>query len=98
MTRPWLLLLTAGLFEVVWAVSLKAARGFTRPGPSALTLGAMAVSVWLLAQALRSFPVGTAYAVWTGVWLCGESRDVGRLISLARIVIGIVGLRLSAGR
>lgn len=108
MTRPWLLLLAAGLFEVVWAVSLKASRGFTRPGPSALTLGAMAVSIWLLAQALRSFPVGTAYAVWTGIgaagtalagiWLFGESRDVGRLVSLALIVIGIVGLRLSAGR
>jgi quaternary ammonium compound-resistance protein SugE len=107
-TRPWLLLIAAGLFEVVWAVSLKSARGFTRLGPSALTLGAMAVSIWLLAQALRSFPVGTAYAVWTGIgaagtamvgiWMFGESRDLGRLLSVACIVIGIVGLKLSAGR
>jgi quaternary ammonium compound-resistance protein SugE len=107
-TRPWLLLIAAGLFEVVWAASLKSARGFTRLGPSALTIGAMAVSIWLLAQALRSFPVGTAYAVWTGIgaagtalvgiWMFGESRDLGRLLSIACIVVGIVGLRLSAGR
>jgi len=102
------MLLAAGLFEVVWAVSLKATRGFTRPGPTVLTIAGMAVSFWLLAQALKSFPVGTAYAVWTGIgaagtalvgmWLLGESRDLGRLLSLACIVIGIVGLRLSAGR
>jgi quaternary ammonium compound-resistance protein SugE len=107
-TRPWMLLIAAGLFEVVWAVSLKSARGFTRLGPSVLTLGAMAVSIWLLAQALRSFPVGTAYAVWTGIgaagtalvgiWMFGESRDLGRLLSVACILIGIVGLKLSAGR
>ena len=108
MTRAWAMLIAAGLFEVVWAVSLKATRGFTRPGPTVLTVAGMAVSFWLLAQALKSFPVGTAYAVWTGIgaagtalvgmWLLGESRDLGRLLSLACIVIGIIGLRLTAGR
>jgi len=107
-TRAWAMLIAAGLFEVVWAVSLKATRGFTRPGPTVLTVAGMAVSFWLLAQALKSFPVGTAYAVWTGIgaagtalvgmWLLGESRDLGRLLSLACIVIGIIGLRLTAGR
>jgi len=102
------MLIAAGVFEVVWAVSLKATRGFTRPGPTVLTVAGMAVSIWLLAQALKSFPVGTAYAVWTGIgaagtalagmWLFGESRDVGRLLSLGLIVVGIVGLRLTAGR
>jgi quaternary ammonium compound-resistance protein SugE len=108
MTRAWAMLVAAGLFEVLWAVSLKATRGFTRPGPTVLTVVGMAISIWLLAQALKSFPVGTAYAVWTGIgaagtalvgiWLLGESRDLGRLLSLACIVIGIVGLRLTAGR
>lgn len=108
MTRAWVMLVAAGLFEVVWAVSLKATRGFTRPGPTVLTVVGMAVSIWLLAQALKSFPVGTAYAVWTGIgaagtalvgmWLLGESRELGRLLSLACIVIGIVGLKLTAGR
>jgi quaternary ammonium compound-resistance protein SugE len=107
-TRAWLMLVAAGLFEVVWAVSLKATRGFTRPGPTVLTVAGMVISFWLLAQALKSFPVGTAYAVWTGIgaagtalvgmWLFGESRDLGRLLSLACIVVGMVGLRLTAGR
>ena len=100
--------MAAGVFEVVWAASLKFTRGFTRPGPTALTLVAMAASIWLLAQALKLLPVGTAYAVWTGIgaagtalvgmWLFGESRDLGRLVSLACIVLGIIGLRLTAGR
>lgn len=108
MTRAWLLVGAAGLFEVVWAASLKSTHGFTRPVPSALTVVAMAASLWLLAQALKVLPVGTAYAVWTGIgaagtalvgiWLLGESRDAGRLVSLALIVAGIVGLRLTAGR
>jgi quaternary ammonium compound-resistance protein SugE len=108
MTRAWLLLVAAGAFEVVWAVSLKYTNGFTRLGPSLVTVAGMAVSFWLLSQALRSFPVGTAYAVWTGIgaagtalvgmWLLGEPKDVGRLVSLACIVLGIIGLRLSSGR
>jgi quaternary ammonium compound-resistance protein SugE len=107
-TRAWLMLIAAGGFEVVWAVSLKYTNGFTRLGPSVVTIAGMAVSFWLLSQALRSFPVGTAYAVWTGIgaagtalvgmWLLGEPKDLGRLVSLGFIVLGIIGLRLSAGR
>ena len=108
MTRAWLLLIAAGAFEVVWAVSLKYTQGFTRLGPSLITVAGMAISFWLLSLALRSFPVGTAYAVWTGIgaagtalvgmWLLGEPRDVGRLVSLGCIVLGIIGLRLTSGR
>ena len=108
MTRAWLMLIAAGAFEVVWAVSLKYTNGFTRLGPSLVTVAGMAVSFWLLSQALRSFPVGTAYAIWTGIgaagtalvgmWLLGEPKDLGRLVSLGFIVLGIIGLRLSSGR
>jgi quaternary ammonium compound-resistance protein SugE len=105
-TRAWTLLVIAGLFEVVWAVGLKHTAGFTRPGPTALTLAAMVVSIVLLAQALRSLPVGTGYAVWTGVgaigtalvgilWL-GEARDAARLVSIALIVAGLIGLKLAS--
>lgn len=107
MTRAWWMLIAAGAFEVVWAVSLKYTNGFTRLVPSVVTVVGMAVSFWLLAQSLRSFPVGTAYAVWTGIgaagtalvgmWLLGEPRDLGRLISLGCIVVGIIGLRLTWG-
>ena len=106
MTRAWLLLVAAGLLEVGWAIGLKYTEGFTRLVPSLLTLGAMAASFALLAQALRTLPVGTAYAVWTGIGavgtaivgilLLGESREVGRLVSIGLIVAGIVGLKVSA--
>jgi quaternary ammonium compound-resistance protein SugE len=105
-TRAWLFLVAAGVLEVAWAVGLKYTAGFTRLAPSLLTLGAMAASFLLLAQALRVLPVGTAYAVWTGIGavgtalvgmlVLGESREVGRLVSIGLIVAGIVGLRLSA--
>lgn len=108
MTRAWWMLISAGAFEVVWAVSLKYTNGFTRLVPSVVTVVGMAVSFWLLAQSLRSFPVGTAYAVWTGIgaagtalvgmWLLGEPRDLGRLVSLGCIVVGIIGLGLTWGR
>jgi quaternary ammonium compound-resistance protein SugE len=88
-------------------VSLKYTQGFTRLGPSVLTVAGMAVSFWLLSQSLRTFPVGTAYAVWTGIgaagtalvgmWLLGEPHNLGRLVSLGCIVLGIIGLRLSSG-
>lgn len=104
----WAMLLLAGLFEVAWAIGLKYTRGFTRPGPSAWVVVAMAASIWLLAQATRHLPIGTAYAVWTGIGalgtallgmvLFGESRDWPRLVSLGLIVAGIVGLRLGAPR
>jgi quaternary ammonium compound-resistance protein SugE len=98
-------LVVAGLLEVVWAVGLKQTDGFTKVGPSVLTLGAMLVSFYLLALALKTLPVGTGYAVWTGIgavgtalvgiWLLGEPRDLPRLLSIGLIVAGIVGLRLA---
>ena len=100
----WTLLLVAGLFEIGWAIGLKYTDGFSRLVPSALTLIAMTVSVVLLALALRSIPVGTGYAVWTGIGavgtallgivLFGESASVARLGCIALIVAGIVGLKL----
>ncbi len=103
----WLLIFVAGLFEVAWALAMKASAGFTRLGPSLLTLGAMAVSVLLLAWGLRSLPVGTAYAVWTGVGaagtaimgilIFGEPATLARLFFVGLIVAGIAGLKLTAG-
>ena len=101
----WLLLIVAGVFEVVWAIGLKYTDGFTKLWPSVGTLAAMVISVWLLALAMKSLPVGTSYAVWVGVGavgtailgivLLGESASAGRLVSLALIVAGIVGLKLA---
>lgn len=103
----WLLLVVAGLFEVGWAIGLKYTEGFTRWWPSVFTLAAMALSVVLLGVAMKSLPVGTAYAVWVGVGavgtailgmlLFGEPATVGRLVSLGLIVAGIVGLKLASG-
>jgi quaternary ammonium compound-resistance protein SugE len=105
MSNAWILLIMAGLFEVVWAVGLKYTEGFTRPLPSGITLGAMALSMVLLARALRTIPVGTGYAVWTGIgavgtalvgiWLLGEPRAAGRLLAIAAIVGGIIGLKMA---
>lgn len=104
--RAWVFLVTAGLLEVGWAVGLKYTAGFTRPGPSTVTLVAMAASMYLLAQAVRTIPVGTGYAVWTGIGavgtaiigiaILGEPRDLRRMVSLARIVAGILGLKFSS--
>lgn len=101
----WFVLVLAGLFEVAWAIGLKYTEGFTRPVPSALTLAAMVISVVLLGIAMKSLPVGTAYAVWVGVGAVGtailgivlfaEPATAGRLLSLALIVAGIVGLKLA---
>jgi quaternary ammonium compound-resistance protein SugE len=103
----WLLLAIAGLAEVAWAVGLKYTQGFTRLWPSLFVVGAMAISVWLLALALRSLPVGTGYAVWTGIGavgtailgiaLFGEPASLLRIGSIALIVLGIVGLKLATG-
>ena len=105
-TRAWTLLIIAGLFEVGWAVGLKYTDGFTRILPSILTVLGMIASFVLLAQALRTIPVGTGYAVWTGVGavgtaifgiiVLGESRDAARLVSLLLIVAGIIGLKLTS--
>lgn len=102
----WFLLALAGLFEVGWAIGLKYTEGFTRPWPTAGTVAAMVISLGLLGVAMKSLPVGTAYAVWVGVGavgtavlgivLFGESSSVGRLFSLVLIVAGIVGLKLSS--
>ena len=102
----WLLLMIAGVFEIIWATGLKYTEGFTRLWPSVGTLAAMAISMILLAQALRTIPVGTGYAIWTGIGaagtaimgiaLFGESRHVVRLVCIALIVSGIVGLKVSS--
>ena len=100
----WILLIFAGLFECGWATGLKYTAGFTRLTPSLLTVAAMVISFWLLSTAMKTIPVGTAYAVWTGIGavgvailgmlLFGESRDILRIISLLLIVSGIIGLKL----
>ena len=100
----WIVLSIAGLLEIGWAVGLKYADGFTKPLPSALTLVAMGASMYLLAQAARTLPIGTAYAVWTGIGavgtailgmvLFGEPRTVLRLTCIVLIVAGIVGLKV----
>ena len=100
----WIYLVVAGLFEVGWAIGLKYTEGFTRLWPSLWTGVAMALSLFLLAQALKTLPVGTGYAVWTGIGsvgtavlgivLLGEAKDGLRLLCLALIVVGIVGLKL----
>lgn len=101
----WTILIIAGLFEVCWAIGLKYTEGFTRLWPSVWTVLSMIVSLWLLGVAMKSLPVGTAYAIWVGVgavgtailgiMLLGESASVLRLISLGLIVAGIVGLKLA---
>jgi len=103
----WLLLIVAGVFEIVWATGLKYTEGFTRLWPSVLTILAMLVSFFTLAQAIRTVPLGTGYAIWTGIGavgtaavgiaLFGESVSPARLGCIALVVVGIVGLKLTAG-
>ena len=100
----WAVLLLAGLCEIAWAIGLKYTDGFTRVVPSVWTLAAMVASVILLAWSLKTLPVGTAYAVWTGIGAVGtallgmmlfnESREVARLVCIGLIVAGILGLKL----
>jgi quaternary ammonium compound-resistance protein SugE len=100
----WLVLVVAGLFEVGWAIGLKYTEGFTRPWPSVWTVAAMIVSIVLLALAMKTLPVGTAYAVWTGIGavgtvilgilLFGEPATAARLACIGLILAGIVGLKL----
>lgn len=102
----WTLLVIAGLFEIGWAIGLKYTDGFTRPWLSALTAAAMVLSVLLLGLAMRELPVGTAYAIWTGIGavgtallgivLFGEAASLARLGSIALIVAGLVGLKLAS--
>lgn len=101
----WAILIVAGLFEVAWAIGLKYSDGLTRLWPSVGTLIAMVFSVVLLGIAMKSLPVGTAYAIWVGIGAVGtailgiylfeESANIGRLLSLGLIVAGIIGLKLS---
>jgi len=100
----WTYLFIAGVLEIVWAIGLKYTEGFTRLVPSAITIAAMVVSLWFLALALRSIPVGTGYAVWTGIGAVGtallgivlfaEPATLARLGCIGLIVAGIVGLKL----
>lgn len=102
----WIILVIAGLFEVAWAIGLKYTEGLTRLWPTVGMILAMIVSLWLLGIAMKSLPVGTAYAVWVGVGavgtvllgivLLGEPANAPRLISVALIVAGIIGLKLAS--
>ena len=102
----WFILVLAGLFEIGWAIGLKYTEGFTRLWPTVGTVLAMVVSLGLLGIAMKSLPVGTAYAVWVGVGavgtailgiaLLGEPANSGRLVSLGLIVAGIIGLKLAS--
>jgi quaternary ammonium compound-resistance protein SugE len=102
----WFLLCVAGVFEIAWAVGLKYSDGFSRLVPSVLTVGAMAASIVLLSIAVKSLPVGTAYAVWTGIGAAGtavlgmylfqEPATVLRLASIALVIAGIAGLKLAS--
>lgn len=104
--NPWLSLGVAGVFEIVWAVGLKYTDGFSRLWPSLITLWAMGISLFFLAQALKTIPLGTGYAVWTGIGAAGtailgivlfaESTQLPRLLCIALIISGIVGLKLSS--
>jgi len=101
---PWIILFLAGLLEITWAVGLKYTEGFSRPLPTVLTVAAMVASVVLLGLAVRHLPVGTAYAVWTGIGavgtaicgilLFGDAATPARLACLGLVVVGIIGLKL----
>lgn len=101
----WIILLVAGILEVAWAIGLKISDGLTRPLPAALTVAAMIASMALLAVAVRTLPIGTAYAIWTGIGaagavllgvvLLGESASAVRLGCIGLIVLGMVGLKLT---
>jgi quaternary ammonium compound-resistance protein SugE len=102
----WAVLVTAGLFEIGWAIGLKYTDGFTKLWPTVGTVVSMAISLGLLGIAMKSLPVGTAYAVWVGVGavgtailgmvLLGEPANAGRMISLGLIIAGIIGLKLAS--
>ncbi|WP_418186487.1 quaternary ammonium compound efflux SMR transporter SugE [Aliarcobacter lanthieri] len=101
----WIILFLAGIFEVVWAIGLKYSEGFTKLTPSIITIVTMIISFYLLSLALKSLPLGTAYAVWVGIGtigtviagilLFGESMNIIRVISILFILLGIIGLKLT---
>lgn len=100
----WIYLIIAGLLEIGWAIGLKYTEGWTRLVPSLLTGGAMAISFYFLSEALKTIPIGTGYAIWTGIGavgaavlgmlIFGESRDIARIVCILLIVAGIVGLKV----
>ena len=102
----WAYLAVAGVLEIVWAIGLKYTEGFTRLVPSLITIAAMVASIWFLALALRTIPVGTGYAVWTGIGAVGtailgivlfsEPANAARLACIALIIAGILGLKLAS--
>ncbi|WP_394658017.1 quaternary ammonium compound efflux SMR transporter SugE [uncultured Novosphingobium sp.] len=102
----WLYLIVAGLLEVVWAYAMKLSDGFSRPIPSAITIGAMIASFTLLALAMRSLPLGTAYTIWTGIGAVGafalgvialgEQASLARMLAAALILSGLVLMKLSS--
>jgi quaternary ammonium compound-resistance protein SugE len=102
----WVYLIVAGIFEIIWAVGLKYAQGFTRLGPSVWTIAAMLASFFFLAQAVKTIPAGTGYAIWTGIGVVGtaafgillfsESATLARLFCIGLIVAGIIGLKLTS--
>ncbi len=106
-STAWIILFIAGLFETGWAIGLKYSDGFTRLWPSVITVISMAISVWLLSLSLKVLPVGSAYAVWTGIGatftailgiiLFNESKDILKILFILMIVAGLIGLRLVGG-
>jgi len=103
----WFYLFLAGIFEVVWAIALKYSHGFTKLWPAVVTTVGMAISIYFLAQALKTLPIGVAYAVWTGIGAIGtvifgmilfdESKDLIKIVFILFIVAGIVGLKIFSG-
>ena len=103
----WIILFVAGLFEVAWAIGLKYTEGFSKLWPSVFTIVSMVISMGLLAYAVKHLPVGTAYAIWTGIGAVGtavlgmilfnESRELIRIFFIFLIVVGIVGLKIFSG-
>ncbi len=101
----WVYLIIAGIFEVVWAIGLKYSHGFTKLYPSLITIGGMLISFYLLSLATKSLPLGTAYAIWTGIGALGavllgivlfnEPVNLPRIIFLCLILIGIIGLKIT---
>jgi len=107
MSISWIFLIIAGCLECGWAVGIKYTEGFSRPVPSVLTVLAMVASFWLLSLAMKTIPVGTAYAVWTGIGAVGvalfgiilfdEPRDLARVLCLLLIISGVIGLKVFSG-
>lgn len=103
---PWLYLLIAGVFEIVWAFTMKQSHGFSRFIPSVITIGAMIISFWLLAIAMRTIPLGTAYTIWTGIGavgafligitLLGEPVNLLRVLAALLIVSGLILMKMSS--